>query len=126
MALLFERSRLEESARIDAVESGDEMAGADEIAEKAGVVEIIGEAPDPALAAQPVAAIPIAGGRRIEMRENVLPEGGDIGPGIGGAEEAVERVIVRQITGGGELQPIEGDMRGIDVDRGDVSGWAVR
>ena len=36
------------------------------------------------------------------------------------AEEAVERLVIGQVPGGGELEAVERDMRAVDIDRRDM------
>jgi hypothetical protein len=73
-----------------------------------------------------MAPVPIGGRRPVQMRQDMALEGGDIGRRIGIAKKPVEGVVIRQVPGGGELQAVERDMRGIDVDRRDMGGPAVR
>ena len=69
------------------------MADADEAAEHAMAVGIAGEDRDPLAAPLlQAAALPIVAARRIEIGRDQPLVGGDIGLGVGGAKEAVERL----------------------------------
>ena len=93
LPLLFERAGHEEIAQVDAIGTGNGMADADEAAEHAMAVGIAGEDRDPPAAPLlQAAALPIVAARRIEIGRDQPLVGGDIGLGVGGAKEAVERL----------------------------------
>ncbi len=120
-ALFLDRSRIEQQARIDAVELGEQMRGADEPAQQTALVNAVREAADAASADQ-VAAFPIAARRLVDMRADVALIGVEIVTAGGVAEEAQEARVIRQVPGRGELQRAERDMRGVEIDRGDRGG----
>jgi hypothetical protein len=94
---------------------------ADEIAQQPALVDALGE---PADAAPPdqVAPFPIAAGRFVQHRGQVRAVGGDVGRAVGLCEKAVERGMIRQGLRGGQLELVERDMRGVEIDGGDALG----
>ena len=66
-------------------------------------VEITREARDAAAAAE-ITAFPVGSGIGIEVRSNEVVIELDIATVVRTAEEAIERCVVRQVAGRGELQ----------------------
>src|SRR5690606_27479009 len=105
--------RLQDARRVDAVEARGPVAGGDEQAEQAGVVEIAVESRD-APASAPAAFLPVAAGRRVEARGQEAVIGGRVRAVAGLAEEAEEVGLRRQVLYRRELQPVQCDMRGVE------------
>ena len=89
--------------RIGTEDAGGEVTRGDEASEQAIAVEISREARDAAAAGE-IAAFPVGAGAGIEMRCDEVVIELDVATVICGAEEAIERRVVRQVPGGGELQ----------------------
>ena len=85
-ALLPDIARLDEFAKVDAIELGEAMAGADETAEETAPIDIGTEERD-AAAAGGAPALPEGAGLGIEMRFDMLPEGADVRRLVGLAEK---------------------------------------
>ncbi len=92
------------------------MTHADEDAKQTVAVEVAPENGN-ALAAVPLALFPIGAAFAVEVRADEALVGRQIGLVIGLAVEAVESVVIRQVFDGGELKPVERDMRPIEIDR---------
>ena len=82
------------------------MARPDECAEKTGPVEIVRKAPDAASAAESVPSMPVVGRQGIEMRQDMKSEGRYICGMVRCTEKPIEGLIVGQVTGSGEFEPI--------------------
>ena len=79
-------------------------------------VDAARKAADPPPADQ-VAPFPIAARRFIQVRRDQIAIGRDIGAIVGLREEAVETVMIGQRLRRHQLQLVERDMRGVEVDR---------
>ena len=121
--LLLEAARGQHAPRVLAVQAGEQVSGADEAAEQAEAVEAAGKARD-ATAPEQVGPLPVGEGGVVEMAAQVPVVGVDIGARVGGAEEAQERRVVGQVSEGGELELVEGDVGGVEVDGDDALGIA--
>ena len=120
MSLLFlDRARLEHALRIGAEDAGREVSGRDEASEQAIAVEISSEARD-AAAAGDIAAFPVGAGAGIEMWRDEVVIKLDVATVVCGAEEAIERRVVRQVPGGGELQFQQCNVRLVEIDGVDL------
>ena len=94
------------------------MAGAEDMAEQAMMIEIVGEDAD-AAPAERGAPVPIGARSGIELDAQPPVIDGDVGARVGAAEEAEEGLVVGQVLQRAELEPSERDMRPVEVDRGD-------
>ena len=120
-ALLLDRLRLQDLARIDPIEPSEEMDEADQIAEQPAAIKARRETRDPAAAAD-VAALPIAPRRRVEMRAQMALVQSDILRAVGIGEEGAEAGIIGQMQRRRLFEPVERDMRWIEVHRSDSRG----
>src|SRR5208283_1503215 len=119
LALLLERARLEKPARILAVGAREQMAGANEGAEQAKAIEIVGEALDPT-PPQRRTPLPIGARFAIEVRANPAMVSANVFYPIRFAEEAVKGLEVGKMPRRAELQAVQGDMRAVEIDRDDA------
>ena len=78
------------------MQARERMAGAEDVAEQAMMIEIVGEDTD-AAAAERGPLVPVGAGCGIEPWPQPPVIGGDVGARVGAAEEAEEGVVVRQI-----------------------------
>ena len=111
----------EDVARIDAVESREQLGAADEAAEQSLAIEVAREAGDP-LPSDQVTAFPVTARRLVEIGGDIAAIGIDIFGAVGLTEEAIEMRMIGQLPRGGELEPAERDMRSVEIDRGDFRG----
>ena len=95
------------------------MRRSDEEAEQAGLVEIALEGAD-ALPAAPVAAFPVTAAAGVEMRREEAVVGVGIRPVAGLAEEAEEVGLRGQVPDSRELQAVQRDVGGVEVDGVDM------
>ena len=97
------------------------MRRADEAAEQPALVGAALEHADPPPADQ-IAPFPVAPRRLVEMRAQQALVDPHILRAVRLAEEAAEMRVVGQLLHRDLLQPVERDMRGVEVDRGDLRG----
>ncbi len=120
-ALRLLRGGGQDLCQVDAIELGQQMRHADEIAEQPALVDALGKAADAAPANQ-VASFPIAARRLIEHGRQMRAIGRDVGRAIRLGEKAVEGGMVGKALRRRQLELVERDMRGVEIDRRDAFG----
>ena len=101
------------------MQARERVTGAEDVAEQAVMVEIVGEDAD-AAAAERRPLVPIGAARGIELWPQPAVVGGDVGARVGAAEEAEEGLVVGQVLSRADLEPPERDMGAVEVDGGDA------
>ena len=96
-----------------------QMPGANERAQQSVAIKISRETLDPA-APEDRAAFPIGARDGVEVGLDPTVVGGDVLVAIRLAKEAMEALVIRQVPRRAQLEPVERDMRAIEVDRGHV------
>ena len=117
-ALFLQRRRGQDFRQVDAVKLRQKVRHADEVAEQPALVDALAEAADAAASGQ-VAAFPVATADIVEVRGHPFAIGRDVGAAVGIGEEAPEQRMAGQVAGRGELEPVQRDMRGVEIDGGD-------
>ena len=98
------------------MQTGERMARSEEMAEQAMAIEIAGEDAD-APPSERAALVPVGASHRVELAAQDPVVHGDVGVGVGAAEETKERIVVGQVLQRAELQFTERDMGAVQVDR---------
>ena len=117
-ALFVLRAGSQHGAQVTPVQARDEMHGTDKNAEQAETVEAARKTGD-ATAARPFARLPIMARRGVEMWHQMLVIGGDICLVAGIGKEAPERLVIRQAHRRRQLQAVQRNMGGVEIDRRD-------
>ncbi len=101
------------------MQAGERVARPEEMPEQAVAVEIAGEYAD-AAAAEHTTPVPVGARGGVEAGAQPLVVDVQVCAGVGTAEEAEERMIVRQMPERTDLELAERHMRSVEIDRGDA------
>ena len=119
--MLIHRFRRQHGVELLAVQTGDEVTGADEAPQQSMAIEIAREGFDMSSPVE-AARIPIGARRLVQVRAQPSLVEGEISRGVRPAEEVEKRHMVGQPPQTFDLQPVQRDMRAVEIDRDDLGG----